>query len=239
MRKLTKNNTNRCYVLKADIKHYFENVDHKVMLSILARKIPDERIIWLISVIMSNYRSNKEGKGMPLGNLTSQFFANVYLNELDQFVKHELKAKYYIRYVDDFVLLHTSPTVLQEWKKQIALFLHEKLRLQLHPDKSKIIPLSRGVEFLGFNVFTHHGLFKRKNMRHFQRKVQQVHSLYHHEMIIYDDVYNFMEGWCAHAKNANTFKRRQHILSLYEEQYPHEISIKEINRGLSKKKKSN
>jgi len=237
-RKVSENYTVNTYALKADIRHYFDEVEHSILCTLIQRKVKDPKIMWLIKRILGNY-STAANKGMPLGNLTSQFFANVYLNELDYFVKQNLNVKYYIRYVDDFVLLHTSPTVLQEWKKQIALFLHEKLRLQLHPDKSKIIPLSRGVEFLGFNVFPHHRLLKRKNMRHFQRKVQQVHSLYHHEMIIYDDVYNFMEGWCAHAKNANTFKRRQHILSLFEEQYPHEISIKEINRGLSKKKKSN
>ena len=107
---------------------------------------------------------------MPLGNLTSQFFANIYLNELDYFVKQHLKAKYYLRYVDDFVMFHTSPIVLQEWKEEIARFLEEKLKLQLHPDKSKVIPLSRGVEFLGFKVFPHHRLLKRRNMRYFLQK---------------------------------------------------------------------
>ena len=80
---------------------------------------------------------------MPLGNLTSQFFANVYLNELDSFVKHKLKAKYYIRYVDDFVILHQSRENLEIWKGQINEFLNNRLKLKLHPDKSKIISLSR------------------------------------------------------------------------------------------------
>ena len=88
------------------------------------RKIKDEKIIWLIKKILRNY-NNKE-KGMPLGNLTSQFFANVYLNELDYFVKHKLKAKYYIRYVDDFVILHRSKKQLEIWKKEINGFLNEE-----------------------------------------------------------------------------------------------------------------
>src|SRR3989344_1402290 len=96
------------YVLKADIKHYFNNVDHERLLEIIERKIKDKNIIWLIKQILNNFDSSIKGKGMPLGNLTSQFFANVYLNELDQFVKHKLKAKYYIRYVDDFLILHNS-----------------------------------------------------------------------------------------------------------------------------------
>jgi hypothetical protein len=83
---------------------------------------------------------------MPLGNLTSQFFANIYLNELDYFVKHELKAKYYIRYVDDFVLLHNSKEQLEKWKSEINDFLNNELRIELHPDKSKIISLSKGID---------------------------------------------------------------------------------------------
>ena len=83
------------------------------------------------------------GRGIPLGNLTSQFFANVFLNELDHFVKQKLNAKYYIRYVDDFVILHESPEVLREYMKEIDSFLRDNLDLELHPDKSKIIPMSK------------------------------------------------------------------------------------------------
>ncbi|MBI4158979.1 hypothetical protein HY500_01840, partial [Candidatus Woesearchaeota archaeon] len=93
------------YALKADVKHYFETVNHEILLKIIRRKIKDENIISLIKKILNNFDTKIKGMGMPLGNLTSQFFANVYLNELDQFVKHKLKAKYYIRYVDDFVIL--------------------------------------------------------------------------------------------------------------------------------------
>src|SRR3989344_4564521 len=96
------------YVLKADIKHYFDTVDHERLLEIIERKVKDKNVIWLIKQILNNFDTSIKGKGMPLGNLTSQFFANVYLNELDQFVKHKLKAKYYIRYVDDFLILHNS-----------------------------------------------------------------------------------------------------------------------------------
>jgi len=93
------------YCLKADIKHYFQEVDRKILLEILSKKIKCEKTIWLIQQILDNFDNEK---GMPLGNLTSQFFANVYLNELDQFIKHKLRAKFYIRYVDDFVLMNSS-----------------------------------------------------------------------------------------------------------------------------------
>ena len=93
-------------------------------------------------------RERETRKGMPLGNLTSQFFANVYLNELDQFVKHKLKAKYYIRYVDDFVILHNDRLILEQYRIKINEFLKAELKLELHPDKSKILLLERGVGFL-------------------------------------------------------------------------------------------
>jgi len=90
---------------------------------------------------------------MPLGNLTSQFFANVYLNELDYFAKHKLKAKYYIRYVDDFIILHKSKLQLEKWKQEINEFLKKELKLELHQEKSRILPLSRGIDFVGFRNF--------------------------------------------------------------------------------------
>jgi len=121
-RKVSKNNNKNCYVLKADIKHYFDEVPHEVLLNILKKNIKDAKIIWLISKILSNFNSRVKGIGMPLGNLTSQFFANIYLNELDQFVKHKLKVKYYIRYVDDFVIFDSSQEKLLEGGGRLTIF---------------------------------------------------------------------------------------------------------------------
>src|SRR3989344_5626949 len=98
------NNMVKGYALKGDIKQFFDSVNHDILIKIFRRKIKDNRILWLINLILKNFDNNE--RGMPLGNMTSQFFANVYLNELDYFVKHKLKAKYYIRYVDDFVILN-------------------------------------------------------------------------------------------------------------------------------------
>lgn len=152
-RKASKNNTIKCYILKADIKHYFDTVNHNIFLEMLREKIKDERLLWLIKIILKNHKTQAEGKGMPLGNLTSQFFANVYLNELDQFVKHNLKAKYYIRYVDDFVILHQSKKQLEIWEKEIDNFLKNELKIELHPDKCKIYSLANGTQFLGYRIF--------------------------------------------------------------------------------------
>lgn len=232
--RITKNHTFPAYVLKADIRHYFETVDHDILLQVLKSKIKDARIIWLIKKILKNHSPEK---GMPLGNLTSQFFANVYLNELDQFVKHQLKARYYLRYVDDFVILHPSQKVLKEWKSKIDTFLYEHLALELHPDKSKIVQINRGVDFLGFKTFSHYRLLKRRNRRKFKRTLRENIFLFENEQIGYDELYDFMEGWIAYAQHADTYKLRMNILIKYEERFSHEISSKEVNRGLPKKKK--
>ena len=102
-RKVSKNNTRTCWILKCDIRRFFDNIDHQILISILQKHIVDQDILWLLNQIISSFHT-KQGKGLPLGNLTSQLLVNIYMNEFDQFVKHELKQKYYIRYADDFVL---------------------------------------------------------------------------------------------------------------------------------------
>ena len=149
----------------------------------------------------------RSGVGMPLGNLTSQFFANVYLNELDYFVKHVLKVKYYIRYVDDFVILHESKKQLETWKKQIDRFLREKLKIELHPQKSRIIPLSRGVDFVGFRNFYYRKLLRKRNIRNMKRKIE----LFKKGEMDFRDLYESYQGWQAYAKWANTHKLRKEI----------------------------
>ncbi len=229
-RKASKNFTRETFAFKADIRHYFENINPQILLAILQRKINDPRLMWLIKKILQNYSAEK---GMPLGNLTSQFFANVYLNELDQFVKHKLKAKYYVRYVDDFVIVDPSQEKLEQYKTKIEYFVYHNLSLELHPDKSKIMPSDRGIELLGLKIFPHYRLMKKRNLRKFHRKIQEIDILYENKEIDFDSVYNFFEGWCAYAKHANTYRIRQHQLRAFENKWKTEISFKEINRKLN------
>ena len=163
-KKVSKNNIREAYVLKADIKHYFEEIDHQTLIAIIKKKIKDDKVIWLIEQILA---INNKTKGMPLGNLTSQFFANLYLNELDIFIKHKLRSKYYIRYVDDFVILHESKNQLEIWKNQINNFLKESLKIELHPSKSNVLRLNSGINFLGFRVFFYHKLIRKSNLKNF------------------------------------------------------------------------
>ncbi|MDP1696088.1 MAG: reverse transcriptase/maturase family protein [archaeon] len=212
-RKVSQNNTRECFVLKADIKHYFQEVNHEVLLKIIERRMNDKEVICLIKKILANLAVNRGGerqKSMPLGNLTSQFFANVYLNELDYFIKHKLKVKYYLRYVDDFVILHENKEQIKEWKEQIDEFLRNCLKIELHPDKSRIILLSQGVDFVGFKNSYYFKLLRRRNVNNMKRKVE----MFKQSLLTKEKFLESFNGWNAYAKWANTFKLRKRLLSL-------------------------
>jgi RNA-directed DNA polymerase len=202
--------TNRIvgYALKADIKSYFQSVDQRILLSIVRRRIPDEDALWLIQTILSNQKTAAPGKGMPLGNLTSQFLANVYLAELDQFVKHELRAKYYIRYVDDFVILSRSRSDLAQHQKAIELFLSDHLRLSLHPDKTKIIPLRLGLTLLGLRVFYHFRLLKKSNQLRIYKRIAKFKQKLGRGTITRERIRLSFAGWEGYAKMAESYKLR-------------------------------
>ena len=233
-RKVTKNNTSKAYVLKADIKKYFENINHEILLNRVKKKVKDPKVLGLIKIILKNSirGGGRTQKGMPLGNLTSQFFANVYLNELDCFVKHKLKIKYYIRYVDDFIILDKSKEKLKDYKEKMESFLINKLDIELHPDKTKIFSLKRGTNFLGFKIFPHHKMLQKKNKKRFKAKFELYTSKYKKGQINYDEIYNFLEGWLAYAKNADTYKLRKNIIKEFDNIFKKEISSKEVNRYL-------
>ena len=146
---------------------------------------------------------------MPLGNLTSQFFANVYLNELDYFIKHNLKAKHYIRYVDDFVILHKSKEQLLEWKEVINNFLKKELKLELHKDKSKIISLSRGIDFVGFRNFYYFKLLRKRNIKCMKNKL----IMYFNTEKEGNKLIDSFQGWQAYAKLADTNELRQYFMN--------------------------
>ena len=197
------NNSIKSYVLKADIKHYFATIDHKVLLNILKKKIADEELIKLIETILNSFDTNIQGKGLPLGNYTSQFFANVYLNNLDYFVKHRIKAKCYIRYVDDFVILHKNKNVLYDYKNKIEKYL-KFLKLELHQEKSEIHALRNGITFLGYRIFYHYRLLRKRNIRYFKRRLEEKLELYRREIISEKELSSFINGWMGYSSFANT-----------------------------------
>ena len=158
-RQVSRNNTRTCWVLKCDIRKFFANIDHQILYNILAAYIADVKILSLLKSIISSFET-RPGIGLPLGNLTSQLFVNIYMNEFDQFVKHKLKVQRYIRYADDFVIFSQDKQWLEMILLDIENFLSEKLKLALHPDKVSIKTLDSGVDFLGWVNFPNHHVLR-------------------------------------------------------------------------------
>lgn len=168
--KMTGNHRRRGFVLKCDVKRFFDTIDHGVLILLIARKIKDERMISLLRQIIFSFEKTP-GKGLPLGNVTSQLFANIYLNELDQFVKHKLKVKFYIRYCDDFVILHESFDVLLARLTEIGKFLDENLRLSLHGRKVLIGKIHSGTDFLGYVSLSHRRVLRTRTKQRMFRRI--------------------------------------------------------------------
>ena len=201
LRKASLNGKRRAYYLQLDVKDFFTSIDKGILFSLLKKKIIGKDILWLTEKILfhdpteafilrdrediinkippnkSLFGKNNK-KGLPIGNLTSQFFANAYLNELDQFVKHSLKAKYYIRYVDDFVLLSENLDTLIKWRQDIETFLTEKLLLRLHPKRRKLQPISNGIDFLGYIIRRDYILVRRRVMNNLNLRLRHYERIY-------------------------------------------------------------
>ncbi len=187
--KVSKNYTRHCWVLKCDIKKFFASIDHETLSSILQEYIPNKDIIWLLQNIIESFETARphpnllltgegvdgsspqgegrvrSGVGLPLGNLTSQLFANVYMNRFDQWVKHKLKAKFYIRYADDFVFLSQDKKCLENIILQIQEFLEINLKLSLHPDKLFLKTVASGMDFLGWVNFSDYRILRATTKR--------------------------------------------------------------------------
>ena len=193
LRQTSRNYTKTTYALKCDIKNFFASVDHTILLRILERRIKDNNLKWLIREIVESYpavtreRERERGggtlpfsiKGIPIGNLTSQLFANVYLNEFDQFIKHELKIKNYVRYSDDFIIILESKDYLNNLLTPIQSFLCRRLKLELHPKKVEIRKLKQGIDFLGQIILPHHRRLRLRTKKRMFRKLTQKIKDYH------------------------------------------------------------
>lgn len=156
-RTVSKNHTRTVWVLKCDIRKFFASINHQVLIETLKKHIADNNTVKLLEEIIGSFG---EGRGIPLGNLTSQIFANIYMNEFDQWAKRTLKAKHYVRYADDFVFLSQDRDFLELIIPVIDDFLRNQLKLYLHPDKVFIKTISSGVDFLGWINFPHHRVLR-------------------------------------------------------------------------------
>lgn len=173
-RKASRNYTRDCWALQFDIAQFFASADHEILKGFIAKKIYDERILWLLSQVIDSFHSDVgHGKGMPLGNLTSQVFANIYLHELDNVIKHVLNIRWYIRYADDGVIVSPSKQKLLELINPIGTFLRTQLLLSLHPRKVTLRKLSWGIDFLGYIVLPRYVLPRTKTKR---RMFARIHT---------------------------------------------------------------
>ena len=166
---VSQNNTKTCWILKCDIKRFFASIDQDILVDILRKHIGGESILNLLKEIIFSFKPN----GLPLGNLTSQLFANIYLNEFDQFVKHKLRVKHYVRHADDFVILLDDKNYLENRMPVIKDFLQYKLKLILHPDKIFIKTLCSGIDFLGWVNFKNFRVLRTKTKRKMFKKIRE------------------------------------------------------------------
>jgi len=194
IRKVSRNFQEKAYFLQLDVQSFFPSLKKEILFNLIKRHTKNPDILWLSKIIIfqdptQNYHKKGQlnlfktipphkslfkvpkDQGLPIGNLTSQFFANVYLNELDQFVKHQLKVKFYLRYVDDLVLLHQDKEQLKKWRGQIDKFLQERLKLRIHPQKQNLQSIDKGVNFLGYIVKPDYSLVRRRVVKNLKRKL--------------------------------------------------------------------
>ena len=235
-RKVSKNGTIRGYYLQLDIKSFFINIDKEILFGLIRKRTNNRDVLWLAEKLifhdctrsyilkdnkelfkeLSQYKSlfGKENKkGVPIGNLTSQFFANVYLNELDQFVKHNLRCRYYVRYADDFILLDSSEEKLISWKREIEEFLENRLGLRLNSKRTKLQPLSNGIDFLGYIVRRDYILVRRRVVNNMNTRLR-----YFEDCLAKGLDYEALEGlrsslqsYLGHFRWANSYRLRENL----------------------------
>jgi retron-type reverse transcriptase len=218
------------YVLTCDIRQFFPSIDHQLLFNILKTKINDENTLWLVEKILQsgvgvlaeeyqmvyfpndNLFSINRPRGLPIGNLTSQFWANCYLNPFDHFVKRELRCKGYVRYVDDFLLFSNDKKETLEWRELIIKRLVD-FRLTLHEKEAQLRPASEGIPFLGFQIFPEHRRLKRRKGIAFQRKYKRSVFGYINGKVSHSQLTASVQGWVNHVRYADTWGLRHAILS--------------------------
>ena len=217
------------YFLQCDVRKFFPSIDHAFLHAELSRLIADEDTLWLITRILQSgvgvlsesyemvyfpgdslFAANRP-RGLPIGNLTSQFLGNTYLNLLDHFVKRELKCQAYLRFVDDFLLFSNDQATLWAWKQAIIEEM-ARLRLTIHERKAQVFPTHTGIPFLGFRVYPSHRRVKRRKVIHFRRKLRRLLAAYSQGKLELDKVDASIQGWINHVRYGDTWGLRQSVL---------------------------
>jgi len=200
--------------LKCDIKKFFASVDHQILLNILGEYISDGRIILLLKNVIDSFSSEKPGIGISLGNLTSQLFANIYLNKLDQFIKHKLGTKYYLRYADDFVILSENKKWLRMQIRMIQEFLWNDLKFELHNNKVFIRKFNQGIDFLGYVVLPHYRVLRTRTKRRIFRKIRQKRLDFENGKISEESFNQSLQSYLGILKHCYGHKVKKRIIEI-------------------------
>lgn len=216
------------YGLQCDVQKYFPSIDHEILKVLLRRKIKCLDTLWLIDTIVDHSNAQEpvthyfpgddlltpfqRRRGLPIGNLTSQFFANVYLNGLDHFVKETLHAQHYLRYVDDFALFADDRGFLQEARTAIEAYI-AGLRLRIHPVKSQIFATRHGANFVGFRILPDRIRVRNENLRRARRRLRRMQTAYAQGLLSQQEVFQSIRSWIAHLAHGNTWRLREQIFT--------------------------
>ena len=207
------------YVLQCDIRKYFPSIDHEILKGKFRRLLKDRRVLWLMDLIVDGSNAQEpvreyfpgddlfapvsRRRGLPIGNLTSQWFANWYLNDFDHFVTNGLGFGGYVRYCDDFLVLHDDRRALQWALDRIRASLTRD-RLRIHVNRAFVTPSRCGVRFVGFRMWPSHRIIRRGNVRAFRRRVRWMRRAYTARRIGWDDIRPRLDSWIAHARQASS-----------------------------------
>jgi len=232
-----KNKTNKGYILKCDIEKYFYNINHKILKEQLVRYITDKKLNSLLEKIIDSTKDEKllektnqicetygitkitKEKGLPIGNMTSQYFGVLYMSGLDRYIKEELKIKYYTRYVDDFILIHEDKEYLRNCRQQIQKYVEEKLELRLNK-KTMISKMEEGVSYIGYKFYlTNTGKIimklSKRNKKQTKKKIKKyAEELKKGEKDI-KEISEKIKSWINHAKQGNTYKLRKNVIDMF------------------------
>lgn len=210
--RIFKRNYGDFWILKCDIKKFFYNINPYILLNILKKYISDKALLDLTEKLIINPKLDNSQVGIPIGNYTSQFFANIYLNELDQYVKSTLKIKFYTRYMDDFVLILKTKEECKKIKKNIELFLFENLKIELNA-KSRYYPYKMGVNFCGYRIFTTHKLLRLSSKKKIKKNVKKWNKKYNNGELNLNLTMQSLNSWLGHSSHCNSYKLQQKIIN--------------------------
>lgn len=206
---------NNAYILKLDIKKFFYSIDRDVLKRIYRKKIKCKDTLWLLDLIIDS-AEQIDKLGLPLGNTLSQLSANVYLNELDQYVKRKLKVKFYVRYMDDMILVLENKDKAKEIKGKINEFLSKNLHMELNLKKSKVFPLNQGVNSIGFKIYPTHRLLRNDSKKKIKKKCKSIPNLINNKNVKIIKVEQILNSWLGHAKHGNNYNFINSLLTKYD-----------------------